>query len=222
MSVKVALNEIEGIVKRASDKLLGFVSQPGRAGSELRLTVGDVRAHVNSYVRDGSFATRWLACFKLATASGMTLDWMDTVLNQLIIETPTTLEAGSVVQNSILFALAQDGRIIAATDYTSREEVEEILHRMKDWFDKVKDLAADEMDDPSYRALNNLAAAMTRYLADVARPLPRMLGYELVPQPALAMSQYIYGTGSRSEELAAENRVVHPAFMPRKIKALSA
>lgn len=222
MSVKVALNEIEAIVKRTTDNLLEFVSFAGRAGSEFRLAVGDLRAHINEYVRDGSFGNRLMTCFRLATSAGITVDWLDKVLEQLVAEEPSELSARAVVQSSILFALAQDGRILAVTEFTSRDDVDAMLERMRDWFDKVKDLAADEMDDPSYRALNNLAGAIIRYLADVARPLPRMVDYELAPMPALAMAQYIYGDGSRAEELAAEARVVHPAFMPRKVRALSA
>jgi hypothetical protein len=93
---------------------------------------------------------------------------------------------------------------------------------MKNWFDIAIELAAGQQDNPSYAALITLAGSITRYLADTARPLPRMLTYELIPMPGLALSQFIYSDGSRSEELAKENRVVHPAFCPAKIRALSA
>jgi hypothetical protein len=222
MSVKIALNEIEAIVKRTIDNLLMFINQPGRAGAELRLACGDMRANINTYVRDGTFGPRLMICFRLSTEAGITIQWMDVVLKQLVAEKPSELAARFVVQGCILFALAQDGKVIRKTQYRSREEVEKELEHMKEWFDIVKDHAADEMDDLSYRALNNLAGAITRYLAEVARPLPRMLMYHLVPMPALAASQYIYGEGGRSEEIAAENRVIHPAFCRREIRGLSA
>ena len=222
MTVKKALNEIEAIVVRTTTNLLGFVSEVGRPGSELRLACGDLRANVNTYLRDGTFGRRFMICFRLSTDAGITIDWMDVVLRQLTNEKPTELMALTVVQSAILFALAQNGRILRKTVFTSREDCEAMLRRMKDWVDIVKDLAGNEMDDMSWRALNELGGAMTRYLADVARPLPRMLNYEIVPSPALTIAQYIYGDGERHEELAAENKVVHPAFMPRRIKALSA
>jgi prophage DNA circulation protein len=50
-----------------------------------------------------------------------------------------------------------------------------------------------------------------------------MLHYELAAtMPGLFVSNYIYGQGDRAEELAAENRIVHPAFMQRTLRALSA
>jgi len=220
-NLKAAYNEIEGIVIRTTDNLLSFIGKTGRPGSELRMVVGELRAHLYEYLRDGSFGNRFLKCFRTATDAGISVTWMDVVLKQLVAEKPTHLAAIIVAQSGILFALSQDGRILAKTKFRSSNDVEAILHKMKDWFDQVKDLASNSMEDLSYRALNNLAAAITRYLADVARPLPRMLYFEIANMPGLAASQYIYGEGNRSEELASENRIVHPAFLPRRLKALS-
>jgi hypothetical protein len=219
---KKILTELEGIVYRSTEQLLKFGSGVGRAGAALRLAVGDVRLHINRYVRDGTFARRLLICYRLATDAGITVIWMDGVLKQLVSEKPSNLAAVAVVQNSILFALAQDARILARTEFTSREDVEIMLLRMKDWFDVTKELAAGQQDNPSYAALITLAGSITRYLADTARPLPRMLIYELAPKPGLALSQFIYGDGSRAEELAAENKIVHPAFFGNVVRAMSA
>ena len=65
---------------------------------------------------------RLKVCFRQATAAGITVDWMDRIIKQLVAETPTALTASTVVQNALLFALAQDGRIIAATEFKSRDE----------------------------------------------------------------------------------------------------
>jgi prophage DNA circulation protein len=219
---KKVFTEIEGIVYRSTEQLLGFAEAKGRAASELRYTVGDLRAHINRYVRDGTFGRRLMISYRLATDAGISVKWMDNVLKQLASETPSDLAAVAVVQNSILFALAQDARILAKTNFTSREDVDNMLVRMKGWFDVAIELAAGQRDNPGYAALISLAGSITRYLADVARPLPRMLAYELLPMPGLTLSQFIYSDGSRSEEIAAENKVVHPLFCPAHIKALSA
>jgi len=221
-SNKKIFTEIEGIVYRSTEQLLKFGSGVGRAGCDLRMAVGDLRAHINRYVRDGTFGHRLSVCYRLATDAGISVQWMDNVLKQLVSETPSDLAAVAVVQNSILFALAQDARILGKTEFTSREDVEAMLQRMKNWFDVTKELAAGQKDNPSYAALIGLAGTITRYLADVARPLPRMIHYMLDPMPALAISQRIYGEGSRAEEIAAENKVIHPAFCPNHIMALSA
>jgi len=68
-----------------------------------------------------------------------------------------------------------------------------------------------------------LMAGITRYLTDVGRPLPRMVAFQMTAiMPALAISNLIYQDGSRDEEIAAENKIVHPAFCPISIRALSA
>jgi hypothetical protein len=223
MSNKTELDLIKEIVQRTLTNLIAFTGTKGRAGAELRYQTGDVIAHTALYLADGSFANRLLNCFKLATASGINLDWMDRVIKGLTEEKPVGLPSTSVVQNGLIFALAQEGRIIRATDFVSRDDVDATMRRMKNWFDVIKEIIADTMSGPTYQDFINLTAAITRYLTDSARPLPRMLRYELAAHmPGLAASQYIYGEGDRSELLAAENKTVHPAFMQRSLRALSA
>lgn len=219
---KKVFSEIEGIVVRSTDQLLAFSNATGRSASALRYAVGDVRAHINRYVRDGTFGRRLMICYRLATDAGISVTWMDNVLKQLTSETPSDLAAVAVVQNSILFALAQDARILGKTEFTSREDVEIMLKRMKNWFDIAIELAAGQKANPSYTALITLAGSITRYLADTARPKPRMLEYQVIPMPGLTLSQFIYSEGSRAEELAAENKIVHPAFFGHRVRALSA
>jgi transcriptional regulator len=223
MSIKTEFEEIEEIVKRTMANLVAFSGKKGRTGADIRRQVGDLVSRVNIYVADGTFALRLLNCFKAATDAGINLDWMDRVIDQLTKETPTTLTSTSVVQNSLVFAIAQEGRIIAATTFVSRTDVDTTMRRMKKWFDLSKELLADTMSGPGYEAFITLVAAITRHLTDTARPLPQMLRYNLPgPMPGLAISNYIYGEGSRDLELTAENKVVHPLFFPRQIRAMNA
>lgn len=223
MNTRTEFEEIEAIVKRTMKNLVAFSGKQGRSGAELRTAVGVLLAHINTYIADGTFADRLLRCFKLATAAGINLDWMDRVIDQLTKERPRTLTSTSVVQNSLVMAMAQDGRIIRATTFVSRDDVDTTMRRMKNWFDIIKDIIADTMSGPGYEAFITLCAGITRYLTDAARPLPRMLHYNLPSSmPGLTLSNYIYGDGKRAEELAAENKIVHPAFMPRRVRALNA
>ena len=223
MSIRTEFEEIEEITRRTLGNLLAFSGKVGRPGAELRYACGDLAGRTAVYLRDGSFANRLRSCFRLATMAGITLDWMDRVLLQLTEEQPKFFTSTSVVQNSLIFALAQEGRIIGATEYKSRNEVDATMRRMKDRFDTIRFILADTMSGPSYQDFINLIAAITRYLTDSARPLPRMLHYQLgTTYPALAASQYIYGEGDRGEELRRENKIVHPAFMQRSLRALSA
>jgi hypothetical protein len=313
MSTRAEFEEIEAIVRRTMQNLVAFSGKRGRPGADLRRAVGDLLAGITDYIADGTFADRLLQCFKLATSAGITLNWMDTVIEGLIAEpallsatkkvglavvadggsghavndtinlghqvyvrvntisdggtitavrllhpgsidadaplpvnpvhqTATTgdgvdaafnltwvadrlvsLTAVSVVQNSLMMAMAQEGRIIRATTFVSRDDVDIAMKRMKKWFDAIRVIIADTMSGPAYEAFVTLCAGITRYLTDTARPLPRMLRYNIpASMPGLTMSNYIYGEGKRAEELAAENKVVHPAFMPRRVRALNA
>jgi hypothetical protein len=223
MSIKTEIDEIHEIVRRTLVNLIAFSGMVGRPGAELRYQTGDLMARLPIYVSDGTFPYRLLNCFKLATACGISLDWMDRVIEGLVAENPTTFTSTSVVQNSLIYALAQEGRIIRVTEFVSRDDVDTTMKRMKNWFDVIRDIIADTMSGPAYESFLNLTAAITRYLTDTARPLPRMLRYDMPAiLPGLAMSNYIYGEGDRAEELTAENKVVHPAFFMRNIRALSA
>lgn len=223
VTVNEDIAEIKGIVQRTTSSLLTFVNKPGRQGAQLRNAVGDLNAHVATYIFDATFADRLRVCFRLATEAGISLAWLDKVLRSTLDEEPISLSAQSVVSNSATFALAQQARIIARMEFKSREEVDATMRRMKDWFDLARDKAADRHDNPSYMARLELAAAVTRYLTDMVRPLPRMLRYEMaVTWPALTISNYIYGEGDRAEDLIGENRVVHPLFLKRSLRALSA
>lgn len=223
MSIKTEFEEIEAIVKRTMQNLVAFSGKQGREGAELRRAVGDLIARINIYIADGTFAERLLRCFKAATAAGINLDWMDRVIDQLTKEAPSTLTSTSVVQNSLVMAMAQEGHIIRATTFVSRDDVDITMRRMKKWFDVIKYVIADTMSGPGYEAFITLCAGITRFLTDVARPLPQMLRYDMpTNMPALTMSNYIYGVGTRDLELTAENKIVHPLFCPLKIRALNA
>lgn len=221
-TVNKAFNEIKGIVQRTTAVLISFVGMQGRTGADLRYTVGDLNGYLAEYIRDGSFADRLLKCFQQATAANIPLTWLDNTLKSLTAETPTTLEGVIVVENCIVFAMAQQARVLSVTKFNSRDDCEAMLKRMKNWFDVVSMLAADTMANPNYLALIDLAGSITRYLADAARPLPRMISFNLnATLPSLTIAQLIYADGSRYEELAQENKTVHPLFMQRELRGLS-
>ena len=73
------------------------------------------------------------------------------------------------------------------------------------------------------QALIGLHAAVASDLATRALPLSRLVSFTFARRfPALWMAQRIYQDGSRANEIIAENKVVHPAFVQATIEALSA
>jgi hypothetical protein len=60
-----------------------------------------------------------------------------------------------------------------------------------------------------------LGGSLVNYLNNVAGPLPRMITFNIATTyGALSLSQLIYYVGNRSDEIIAENKIVHPAFCP--------
>jgi prophage DNA circulation protein len=89
-------------------------------------------------------------------------------------------------------------------------------------FAAMQEIAADDMDQAGYMVLIQLHAALAYYLAQTARPLPRMLSYAFTDTlPTLVLAYRLYADAGRADELRAENKIVHPAFSLREGRALS-
>ena len=127
------------------------------------------------------------------------------------------------MQIAIVFCLSAESRLISTTTYASRDDIDVVLKSVKTTFDTAKLKAADAPDSSAYQSLISLAGSLTSHLATVSRPLPRMIVFTMpTTYPALALSQRVYYTADRFDELIDENKIVHPAFCPKLIRGLSA
>jgi hypothetical protein len=218
------LAEAVAIVGRMLDALL---AAPGdrttEAAAGLRTACGDLRASVEAKLRAAELGTAMLACFDFARLAGATPAGMAAVRAGIERETPAGLAGVAVAQAGVRCSLIQEARILAATTFASRDDVEAAQVRVNAGFDPAIDYAADAHDGAAYQALVALHAAVIRDLAERGRRLPRRVSYTFATaRPALALANRIYGDASRAGELMAENRVPHPLFMPRSGWALSA
>lgn len=213
--------DIEGIINRLAAVLSNFFPAKGVLASELRRAIGDLKANLSKLVLSGTIGTAMLNAFTAANAAGITINSLDRVLQQLLSETPYAGGPLAVVHAGMVYTLSSQCRLIAEMTFVSRDDVEAMQLRMRNSFDLVKQSVADTMDSDTYSKLLIMAGLLSRHLADTARPLPRLVNFELSPMPALALANRIYGDGSRWEELLQENRIIHPLFFPREIRALS-
>lgn len=193
----------------------------GQTGAELRRLIGELRAQATDRVEAGDFGTPLRACFRAATTAGATFDGMCAVQSAAASVTTDRPAVVRVTQTSIRFALVEMSLILAATTFASRSDAEAALAQINLVYQPAEDFAADRNSDV-WRALVALHAATVRDLTQRAKQLPRIVSY-VVPRrlPALTLSSRLYGDGSRFEELAAENRAVHPLFMPSAGRALA-
>jgi prophage DNA circulation protein len=209
-------NEVLAIVRRMCPVVLSAAVSPyGDIGTALRRMVGMMAADYNM-INMPTFATAFGLSLDLARRSKATLVTMDRVRKAALKETPVTLPAVQTVLAIVRLTLAAEARIIAYSTFRSREDVEATGVAINAAFNQTSEIAADDLDAGTYMALIRLHGDVVMHLADRGRLLPRVVAYNYqTVMPALRMSQRAYGNGSRYQELIDENKVVHPAFMPR-------
>lgn len=223
MSIKYEMDEIEAIIERLLDNLsLSISSQTGHEGMAMRHQIGRVRAAFDSMLYEGEFGTELLDCFTKAYEAKVKLPALFHVHEQLFAEDPSGEIATMIVQSAVAFCLATESRLITEMTFTSRDDVEAMIRKMKTAFDTARELAADAQDSSTYQKLTYLAGALTQHLATTARPLPRMIKFAVaVPLPALSLANRLYYDPARWNELVDENKIIHPLFCGQEIVGLA-
>ena len=210
-------------MQRGITELLAVVPSTGRAGADFRTACQDLIVKAQIYIGSDTAGPPLASCFSLAASCGATQAQLASVRDLMLSESPVTVGAVMIQQSIIEMCLATEGRVIADMTFTSRQDVEALRDQMNSTFGPVEEIAADEMDQMTYRAVVELHAAIIQHLVVTARPLPRMVQFQFVRvMPTLTMANRLYADAKRADELRQENKVVHPAFMLPTGVALSA
>jgi len=210
------------ISKRLVTELVRFPAKPGKATVDLRTAVGKFLAEFPTMADNWVLGTELLNCFELARAAGATLNSMARLRATMFAEVPARHMGTTIVNAAILFSFIEESEIIAVQVFKSRGEVAELMDAMGVAIEDIKLNKADSFAANDYQAFVKIAALLIQHMSATERQLPRVVQYTWpIHYPSLALSNRIYGEGSRSEELIAENKVVHPLFMQRQILALS-
>lgn len=222
MSIKSERTEALAISGRLIAALVSFPIAAGGAGADLRSAVGTFMANFSELIVDRTLGTELLGCFEAARAAGATLVSMNTVRVAMFAEAPLFPLGSSIVNAAIIFSFVEQCQIIAPMIFASRIEVDVLIDEMTAIIEDIKLNKSDLLVANDYQNFGSLAALLIQHLSSTERQLPRVVGYQMpTNMPALALANLIYGDGSRSDELVAENKTVHPAFMQRDIIALS-
>jgi prophage DNA circulation protein len=189
----------------------------------LRRAVGDFIVHSERLIQLDQAGPPLADCYEKARLVGVTQKQLAGARAIINKEETVLLGATLIKQACINFCLITEAIIIADMTFVCRQDVEALKLQMNAAFAASEEVAADDMDQMTYRALVQLHAAVTFHLIETARPLPRLIPFEFSwPMPTLQMAHRLYDNAARCDELRAENRVVHPAFAPRMGLALSA
>jgi prophage DNA circulation protein len=219
---KFEAKEAVPILERSLNALLVNTPQKGEFGSQLRTAVGDIILNAEELLMEDKLGEPLDNVFSLARQCEVSIIQIDRVRMATLTETPTTIGAIMIKNSIIHIVLATEARILANTHFVSRDDVDKIKIDMNDRFSQMEDVAADSMD-LIYITLVQLHAAVSQFLIETARPLPRIVKYRFASvYSSLIVAHKLYYDASRADELRVENKIVHPAFMKIEGRALSA
>jgi prophage DNA circulation protein len=221
---KPDVQEATPIVERTLMRMLSLITAHGRVGSDARTQIGDVLAHCELLLADDAIGEPLDECYTLSRLAGMTLPKFMAVREQTESETPVMAGAILIKNSMVQLCLAHEAMVLSKTVFHSRQDAEQAKLNMNAAFDPAQEIAADDMDATTYQVLVGLHAAVTQHLVETARPLPRMMKFRFYAPslPTLLAAYKLYDDASRADDLRGENRVVHPLFMMRTGRALSA
>jgi hypothetical protein len=211
------VSEAVALLDRVLDGLLKTVpgAVTGRPAWDFRRAVGTIRANEADLIVNGTLGAAALNAWTLAARCSATFDTFETLNKAVTAETPQYLPAIAVATLAIELTLSQMAQATAATTFVSRDDALSALNRIAAAFAPAEEAVSDDADPMSYRLLVALRAAAVRDLAQRGRQLPRVVPYSFpTAMPTLWIANRIYGDGSRSEDLIAENKIVHPGFAP--------
>jgi prophage DNA circulation protein len=195
----------------------------GTPGANLTYAVSVLENDVSAEIAGGTLGADLMECFTLAVAAGATLPSMLAVFTAAGSAEPAGKPALAVAAACQGYAAAAMGRILSASTFTSRDDVDAALNQIGSAFNVVESAAANALQTTLYQSLLTLHAAVTADLTTRSYPLPRLVTYDMGKTfSALSLAQRLYGDASRAGELAAENQTFHPAFMQTTGRALSA
>jgi hypothetical protein len=219
---KTDAEEAAAIATIVLDAILDVTPTKGRPGADLRTAVGDFETFALEFLQYDRAGPRLDAIFELTRRNGVSLPEMAYVRGVAVDQAPQT-PGGSLVRNSLInLSLATEGRIIADTEFKSRNAAITLKDQMNEAFDAMEEIAADAMDSETYRALITLHAAVSEHLVTAQYPLPVMLAFRFAQAgPTLVQAYRLYDDASRADELREENGVIHPLFAPGQGRALS-
>lgn len=197
--------------------------QASEAGAALRQAVGSLDAQAETAINQATAITDLGDCFVYALNAGVDFAGFGRMRSVAMTMTPRTWAAVVVVTSFVQLTLIWQAYLVASTIFTSRNQVDNYRAQLNAGFEAAELAASDLGDHTAYRALLAVHGAVIRDLTARARPLPQIIPYALPNrQPSLWLANRLYGDAARADDLARENRVVHPLFMPAAGRALSA
>ena len=214
------LQESIAVLTKLMSGLASVVQGPsvGSQDAAFRRVFGDINANAATLLSTLTLPSQLLSAFNLATQTNPSLLLYDLFRQQIVATQTISSQATWVVYLFLWFTLGQECAIIASTQYVSRQDATNDLNVIDAAFEQAETTVA-ETSVAVYQAMIYLRAAVVRDLVTRSMLLPQVVPYSFTRNyPSVVMAQRLYPddalTEDRSDELVAENKVIHPGFMP--------
>jgi prophage DNA circulation protein len=103
-------------------------------------------------------------------------------------------------------------------DYTSQQEIDEMMERLNDAFDS---LDPDSVDEDVYYNLQDMRTQNRLLLQNLRTTIPYYVSLTTNSVPSAILSYNLYGSSSRSSEIDSLNGIEDPSFVSGNINVLS-
>ena len=194
----------------------------GTAAADLYYAIGDLQANAATLIGSGVWGAQVLACFDLAVPAGASIADMEVVRLAMAAQSPLSVTAVALTNAGVQMALVEEVKILAATTFESRTDIDAALVALVAAFEGAIEYAADSGDSATFQALIAAQAAAVTDLNARAQSLPSLITYAFARvMTSHALAQRLYGDASRADELVALNKVIDPHFLPSTGVALS-
>ncbi len=190
---------------------------------ELTRACGAALSGGRAALASGSIGALLSACFDAARSAGPPPEFFSRV--RAIAEAQKQIGRPSrvVVSLAVRLALAAEADALSRATFSSRDDVDAAMTRIRAGFEAIIDAAMLSRESDAFKAFGQLYASVVSDLTARARRMPRVVEYQTgLPLPSLSLANRLYADASRAGELAAENKAVHPLFMPAIGRALAA
>jgi hypothetical protein len=218
-------------IEEATNVLVGMLNRlmssipPGQttARDALRIMVSVLRNNAGAAVRGNTLGTQLQAVFLAADAAGATFPGVESCRQYLMSYAGSFSVATQIVfRAGLVMTLGLECKIISRLTFKTRDDVQQLMIQLRAAFEESKALGIDEVDALVYQTLNAMGGAIMNHLAQQALQAPRFVSWQSkAPLPSLYLANRIYADASRSDQIEAENDVVHPAFCPTRLRVLS-
>jgi hypothetical protein len=220
-----ATGEAAAMLRTFLDTLLSSIP-PLPATAErntVRRLISVLKANADAAIRGDTLGTQLSEIMLAADAAGATFPGVDKARLYLMTQVASKSTFTQIVFRSALtMTLALESKCITRLKFKTQQQCRNLIIYMAKAFDDAKAIGIDEIDVVVYQAMTAMSGALINHLSVTELQLPRLVTYETAwPMPSLYLAHRIYQDVRRSDEIEVENGVVHPAFMPRRLRVLS-